>query len=336
MKPLKKRNLPISAQRYKAKTPKSSLEARFDASLASNLANFTSTPTVDNLNSESAGEIAKETKIPVPKSNSIKEEMLKSASIYHIESEYLRMVRSKMGVASDNINQMEMAVLGQIEDHSIWEVELLKDLVHLIEPMYAADKLKEHDIGVLVDLEEGEPPFSLDLPFYNFNTKFYDNHIIIPSAGLFFSSFAPEKKPISSKKEHSYTKIHGSASRPVSAYSVKSTYSAQRTSPKASPSKQVEETEEPTTTCFVSLAEEQSQNVKSLKTPVDDDQYHRQQVPTFDDRPSSTSTVGRSHSSNATNRKFKVAYFPQVDTKLGGLGHDKDSEEYLKKVLYIE
>ncbi|KAJ3306455.1 Axonemal dynein light intermediate polypeptide 1 [Kappamyces sp. JEL0829] len=355
VKPFKKRNLPVAAQKYKPKTPKAGVEkesvSRIPAPAPSGppqnipkihesllqseyLASHLSLP---KHSFESAGEYQSEAKIPPLKGKEDSKTALEMDSIYSLEKR-VQEKRAEGQLTRRPVvgekNALEVMVLKKIETDNVWEVEMLKELTRIIDPIYAADKLREHDSQPDHDSEaQSAPSTPANRQEYNFTTKAYDCHINIPSAGLFFSldskaahSPGPEKSPAPQARRGM------SFSRPISAYasSTRQHLALKSASPRplsASSLVSREPAETPS-------QDHDDEGLATSYIAIDDgNEVEQSQEHPFDDGGKTPSRNSARSSSSKSNRgKHRVSYFPPAEVKLGGLGPDKDNAAYLAKL----
>ncbi|KAJ3343671.1 Axonemal dynein light intermediate polypeptide 1, partial [Kappamyces sp. JEL0680] len=355
VKPFKKRNLPVAAQKYKPKTPKAGVEkesvSRIPAPAPSgppqnipkihesllqseHLASHLSLP---KHSFESAGEYQSEAKIPPLKGKEDSKTALEMDSIYSLEKR-VQEKRAEGQLTRRPVvgekNALEVMVLKKIETDNVWEVEMLKELTRIIDPIYAADKLREHDSQPDHESEARSAPSTpANRQEYNFTTKAYDCHINIPSAGLFFSldskaahSPGPEKSPAPQARRGM------SFSRPISAYasSTRQHLALKSASPRplsASSLVSREPAETPS-------QDHDDEGLATSYIAIDDgNEVEQSQEHPFDDGGKTPSRNSARSSSSKSNRgKHRVSYFPPAEVKLGGLGPDKDNAAYLAKL----
>jgi hypothetical protein len=125
------------------------------------------------------------------------------------------------------LNQIEKLVLQKISEWPSWGIDLMRDLTKIVEPIYAADMLRETVNNMSTKEEEDrkqEDEASVDNDelltdqrAYNFNTNIYDNNATIPSAGLFFATI-DSHRPVKKSRESNQSRSNQS-SRAASSYS---------------------------------------------------------------------------------------------------------------------
>ena len=266
-------------------------------------------------------------------------------------------------------SQLEKMALKKISESPIWGLDLLRSLTRIIEPVYAARLLRDtvkNDVPYSpqeynqYQSEDSQTNLYSKIT-YNFNTKAYDNTLPIPGAGLFFTCPSVEQKQHAThqKKQREKDNAPLTISRPASTYSelykLKSGIASNRSgTPKRTfvdlcgtekfepepevkvPNNQVadllvendNELEEALSKSFfevVTVDQQPSQVVRNES---------RHSMNTISAESSNNSDSSDNSNSKQSQMRFKPAFFPPADVKLGGLGPDRDSESYLSKVIF--
>ena len=280
------------------------------------------------------------------------------------------------------MNQLENLVLQKISGWPSWGTDLMRDLTRIVEPLYAADMLRETVKNMGTEEEDNQKPAATSvidvesLPgeqrSYNFSTKLYDNNATIPASGLFFAAIDTNRQANRSRESNqsnsrqssraasSYSEIHRAKSSITIIPSPKS-QSALSFHPKIH-----DDIPDDLTNISYNPAEMEDLNdegYNNLRHLPQYEDFHEDSGPPLDEidtlqfedsdknhspvttqsnlynvstdsdaSRSITSRTGSAVSKNGNNKKFKPAFFPPADVKLGGLGPDRDNDIYLSKV----
>ena len=105
--------------------------------------------------------------------------------------------------------------------------DLMRDLTRIVEPLYAADMLRETVKNMGTEEEDNQKPAATSvidvesLPgeqrSYNFSTKLYDNNATIPASGLFFAAIDTNRQANRSRESNQSNSRQ--SSRAASSYS---------------------------------------------------------------------------------------------------------------------
>lgn len=125
------------------------------------------------------------------------------------------------------MNQLEKLVLQKISGWPSWGTDLMRDLTRIVEPLYAADMLRETVKNMGTEEEDNQKPAATSVIHnetllggqrtYNFSTKIYDNTASIPAAGLFFAAIDTNRQAKMSRESNESNSRQ--SSRAASSYS---------------------------------------------------------------------------------------------------------------------